>query len=268
MDIKEIPQRRLTGRRDAIATDPFDAPKRQGTFYETAIEPSVGLDTVWSKHDPLSYITLTERKLSPVLTSVRRRDIQDLKVLSESSVVVSSGIVRQVLEIMGSSSESGNTMLSSLQGGKSLNARAQVKLFEVQTAMRNIKAEDQKLQYETADFATRIMPGLIGQLQSVERRIAVELTPIVRASGDDADKLRSELATTRTLELKRLNDEIDLFTRRKRRRFRWLRRGVYLALEWTLIGLMWLAWFVVVVVRIARTSIRGFFGVMKWLLWL
>ena len=267
-DVGEIPQHRSTGRRGAITNDLFEPLKRQGTVYEIAIEPSASLATVWPKHDPLSYMMVTERKLLPFLTTVKRRDVQDLEVLCGSSLVVSSEIVRQVLEITELSPDSRDIMLLSLQEGKALNARAQVKLLEIQTLLRDIRTDNQESHHETTDFATRIIPEIIEQLGSMERRIAVQLTPVVRASGDHADKLSSELATTRTLELKRLNDEIDLFTRRKRRRFRWLRRSVYLALEWTLIGLMWWAWFVVVMVRIVRNSIGGFLAIMRWLLWM
>ena len=258
---------RPTERRHAIANHLSHPPRRQQTFYETALEPHRDQDSQWPGSDALHFMNITERLLSPLSVAVHRKDVEIIKCLSQSSAVVSGEITQQVFELRQRSSRPEISCQPALATSRSVNAYAQAKILEAKAITLAVGSKSQAMDQEIMGLSANVMPGITKQLQVIERKISSELTPAVRISGVDADKLSAELATTRTLELKRLNDSIDLFTRRKRRRFRWLRRGVYLLLEWTLVGLMWWAWLVVVMIKIMRVSIGGFIATFKWLLW-
>ena len=105
-------------------------------------------------------------------------------------------------------------------------------------------------------------------IKAIDNRMTTELTPLVRASADDADALNTQLATSQRLTVKRLNDSIDLIMRRRRRRLRYIRRGGYLLLEWTLLALMWLVWLIVVMIRLVRGTVLGVVNSVRWLFWL
>ena len=259
---------RPTERRHAIANHLSHPPRRQQTFYETALEPRRDQDSEWPGPDALQFMNITERLLSPLSTPVHSKDVGIIRCLSQSSAVVSGEITQQVFELRQKSSQPETFYQPTIDTNKSVNAHAQAKILEAKAIVLAIGSRSRAMDQEIKGLSTNVMPGFIRLLQEFECKMSSELTPAVRVSGVDADKLSAELATTRTLELKRLNDSIDLFARRKRRRFRWLRRGVYLLLEWTLVGLMWWAWLVVVMIKIMRTSIGGLVATFKWLLWL
>ena len=255
-------------RRDAIVNDLSKPPRRQETVYETAIEPKLMENSQWPNNDQLEFLRITERLLSPIKTHVLPKDIYALQRLNESAITVSREIMRQIQEVRVLSSEPQKLDHLARTKGFAMNAFAQAKILQAHGIMQNVQCGSEAIDQAVSGFSKETMPVFVRQLEAIEYKISSELTPIVRNSGNDADKLGSELATTRTLELKRLNDSIDLFIRRKRRRLRWLRRGVYFLLEWTLLGLMWWAWLVVVLIKISRTSIGGFFAAVRWLLWL
>ncbi|KAI9682062.1 MAG: hypothetical protein M1817_000116 [Caeruleum heppii] len=108
--------------------------------------------------------------------------------------------------------------------------------------------------------------ALQNRITSIRDRVNNEVTPLVRRTADEADTFSAELTTTHTLAVKNLNDSVDLMLRRRRRRFRWLRRGGFVLLEWVLLGVMWWAWFIVVLVRLVRGIVGGVFGAGRWLL--
>ncbi|MCJ1330215.1 hypothetical protein MMC10_006898 [Thelotrema lepadinum] len=256
-----------TQRRHAIANHLSHPPTRQQTFYETALEPPSDQDSQWPGPDSLHFMNVTERLLSPLSATVKKKDVGILQCLSQSVAVISTETVQQV-ELRKDSPRLEPSNQSSLGVNKSVNAYSLTKIMEAKATIVAVRFKSQAMDQEIMALSANVMPRINGRLQDIERKISSELTPAVRRSGDDADKLGAELATTRTLELKRLNDSIDLFTRRKRRRLRWLRRSVYLLLEWTLVGLMWWAWLVVVMIKIMRISIGGFISTFRWLLWL
>ena len=56
--------------------------------------------------------------------------------------------------------------------------------------------------------------------------------------------------------------------RRRKRRFRWLRRGGWVLVEWLLVGVMWYVWFMVVLTRVVMGVGKGVVGSLRWLFWL
>jgi len=63
-------------------------------------------------------------------------------------------------------------------------------------------------------------------------------------------------------------DVIEKMLRRRRRRFRWVRRGMWLGVEWVLVGFMWYVWFVVMMLRAVLGIGTGTIKAVRWLLWL
>ncbi|KAK7757022.1 hypothetical protein SLS62_001038 [Diatrype stigma] len=103
---------------------------------------------------------------------------------------------------------------------------------------------------------------------ALRARLAADLSERARRCADDADDVGRDLLDARRLEVKRLTDDMDHMLRRRRRRFRWVRRAGWLALEYMLVGLMWWVWFIVVVSRVFVGLGRGVWGGVRWLFWL
>ncbi|CRK36982.1 hypothetical protein BN1723_020611 [Verticillium longisporum] len=91
---------------------------------------------------------------------------------------------------------------------------------------------------------------------------------MTRAAADEADETSRDLAFGQRLKIKAVVDVIDKMLRRRRRRFRWVRRALWLGVEWGLVGIMWYVWFVVMILRVFVGFGKGVVGGVRWLLWL
>ncbi|KAL8719025.1 MAG: hypothetical protein Q9225_003906 [Loekoesia sp. 1 TL-2023] len=147
-------------------------------------------------------------------------------------------------------------------------ARAQEHLLTAKLIVAEIDSTNQAIRDKAESFSNETAEDLHQKFKELDERVSGTLVPRVRASADDADALSMELTTTHTLSVKRLTDGVEALLRRRRRRGRWVRRGAYVILEWMLLGIMWMVWLVVVVVRLARGVVRGMVGVVRWMLWL
>ncbi|KAI9767117.1 MAG: hypothetical protein M1840_005906 [Geoglossum simile] len=122
---------------------------------------------------------------------------------------------------------------------------------------------------ETANrFKDVTVSDLHDKIIAVREHVSIRLSPFVQEAADDADAFSTELSTTHTLAVKQLNDRVDKMIRRRKRRLRKLRKWGYALLEWTLLGVMWWVWLIVVVVRMIRITTKGFVNGVRWLLWL
>jgi len=117
-------------------------------------------------------------------------------------------------------------------------------------------------------FCNTTIQDLVDKMENLQTRIVGNLTPMARKAADEADEVSKDLVTSQTLKVKRITDTMDKMLRRRRRRFRWLRRGGWLMVEWALVGIMWLVWFLVVFIRVVMGVGRGVVGATRWLLWL
>jgi hypothetical protein len=118
-------------------------------------------------------------------------------------------------------------------------------------------------------FSTKTTPALHRDLQALDDLVDNQLTPRVRIAADQAGDLSMKLATTSTLAVKGLNDIIDgALRRRKRGPIRYIRRVGYTLIEWTVVGLLWAIWLVVMVFRVCFGTVRGVFNAVRWLLFL
>ncbi|KAK1774949.1 hypothetical protein QBC45DRAFT_22323 [Copromyces sp. CBS 386.78] len=123
-------------------------------------------------------------------------------------------------------------------------------------------------QSSVAVFQTQTAPRMTNRVEALRARLNGELTEMTRRAAEEADDAGGDLMTHQRLKVKRVVDVIDRIVRRRRRRFRWVRRAGWLAVEWVLVGFMWYVWFVVMIARVFLGVGRGVVGVGRWLLWL
>lgn len=198
---------------------------------------------------------------------VTKRDIARVEALLLSSGVKANEISRRGQEIDELPSEALQSLPEKFQHQVLRVPRSQGHMFAARILIEDIEVSAQRLQNAEEQFLNTSNDKLHGQLRVLEKRLTQELTPSVRGFADDADALSTELTTIHTLNFKQLNDSIEILLRRRRRRFRWIRRGGYVLLEWTLLGIMWWVWLIVVMVRIMRCTIGALIGSLRWLFW-
>lgn len=131
-----------------------------------------------------------------------------------------------------------------------------------------IKTSGQRWQASADRFTTKTAPEFQKRIWTVRSRIGDDLSQMTRHAADEADETNRELALDHPLRVKHVIDVIEKLLRKRRRRFRWLRRGLWLAVEWALVGIMWYVWFVVMILRIFIGFGKGVWGGVRWLLWL
>ncbi|KAM7208991.1 hypothetical protein V8F20_000600 [Naviculisporaceae sp. PSN 640] len=133
---------------------------------------------------------------------------------------------------------------------------------------QSIQSSAQQWQLSSEQFTSETAPRLENRVEQLRGKLAGELTDLTRQAAEDADEAYTDLVTGQRLKVKRVQDFIDKMLRRRRRRFRWVRRAGWLAVEWALVGFMWYVWFVVMIARVLLAVFRGVVGVGRWLLWL
>ncbi|EFQ25624.1 hypothetical protein CGRA01v4_02319 [Colletotrichum graminicola] len=140
--------------------------------------------------------------------------------------------------------------------------------FAATTLGSSIRCSGQEWQ-KTADlFVSDTVPSLHRRVEDVRRRVATDLSAMTRAAADEADETSRDLTLGQRLKIKHTLDVIETMLRRRRRRFRWVRRAMWLAVEWVLVGFMWYVWFVVMILRVFWGVGKGVVGAVRWLLWL
>lgn len=132
----------------------------------------------------------------------------------------------------------------------------------------SVKTSTDRWQASADKFAHETSPGLHADLEALRIRLGVDLSSMARAACDDADETNRQVAQTQRLQVKVVVDVIEKMLRRRRRRFRWVRRGLWLGVEWVLVGFMWYVWFVVMMLRGILGIGTGAVRAVRWLLWL
>lgn len=226
---------------------------------ESRARPTPGDKRQWS---------ISDRGLSAVRGTITKRDIARVRALLLSSGVKASEIVRRAEEIPANPSPLLQGLEDVFNGNLPHLPRSQEYIVAGRTLVSNIETTTQNLRDTADEFSHVTVDKLHHQIKDIDDRVNFELTPLVRAAADDADAFSTELTTTHTLAVKQLNDSVDLILRRRRRRLRWVRRWGWAMLEWTLLGVMWMVWFVVMVIQLVRSTIAAFVGGVRWLLWL
>ena len=212
--------------------------------------------------------SISDRGISAVRGTITKRDIARVRALLLSSGVKAAEIVRRNDEAPTRPPALLQDLQDVITDPIPLIPASQEIVFAARSLVTDIEKTNQQLRDGAESFSARIVEHLHSQIKAVDERVNYKLTPLVRTAADDADAFSTELTTTHTLAVRQLNDSIDMVLRRRRRRFRWIARGGWAMLEWTVLGLMWVVWLAVVIVRIIRGAINGAIGGMRWLLFL
>ena len=202
---------------------------------------------------------------SPVRATSNKREIAHIRAL-----LLSSGI--KAKEICRRASETREPIPPFLQNISERPLprvpRSQEHVLAARVLIRNIELTHVALKDAKERFSSQTLNRLHDRIKSIDNGVQNKLSLLVRACADDADAFGVELTTTHTLAVKQLNDSVNQVMRKRRRRLKWIRRAGYVLLEWTLLGIMWWAWLVVVMIRLIRGGVRGVIGGVRWLLWL
>ena len=212
--------------------------------------------------------SISDRGVSTIHGTVNKRDVARVRALLLSSGVKANEIARRAEEVPEKLAPFLQELEGLFKGSIPHVPRSQEPLLAAKILTSNIETSTQKVRDDADHFSRTTIEGLHDQIKAIDERVTVELTPLVRASADEADSFSTELTTTHTLAIKQLNDSIDYILRQRRRKFRNMRRLGWATVEWTLLGVMWMVWLAVVIVRLVRGSIGAFVKGLKWLLWL
>ncbi|ATY64192.1 hypothetical protein A9K55_004521 [Cordyceps militaris] len=137
-----------------------------------------------------------------------------------------------------------------------------------QTLTSHMQRAGQRWQTAADRFTSHTGPALHRRVGAVRSRVADDLAPLTRAAVEEADEASRSLALDQPLRIKHVVDTIEKMLRRRRRRLRWLRRGLWLSVEWLVVGFMWYVWFVVMILRVFLGIGKGIWTGVKWVLWL
>ena len=212
--------------------------------------------------------SIGHRSISAARGVVTSRDVARVRALLLSSGVKANEIIRRAHEIRETPSPLFLELQRVSKGPLPHVSRAEEHTLAANVCARTIDDSSQKIRDAAERFSNETLEDLHKQIKDIDEQVTHKLTPSVRAFADDADAFSTQLTTTHVLEVKQLNDSVDAILRRRRRRLRWIRRGGYVVLEWTLLGIMWWAWLIVAIIRLVRGTVKGLSTVIRWLLWL
>ena len=213
--------------------------------------------------------SISDRGVSATIRdTISTPDIARVRALLLSSGIKANEIIRRAdaipnapSQLLQGLSDVVNRSLPTVPLAQEHVVAARLLIAEMENSNRQLHdAEDR--------FTNITVKELSGKIRVIDKRISDSLSPLVRDSADDADSFSATLTTTHTLAVKQLNDNVDRILRRRRQRSRLLRRGGWAVLEWALLGVMWMVWFVVVIVRLVRGVVTGCVRGVRWLFWL
>ena len=212
--------------------------------------------------------SISDREVSTIHGTVNKRDVARVRALLLSSGVKANEIARRAEEVPEKLAPFLQELEGLFKGSIPHVPRSQEPLLAARILISNIETSTQKVRDDAEDFNRTTIEGLHDQIKAIDELVTGKLTPLVRASADEADSFSADLTTTHTLAIKQLNDSIDFILRQRRRKFRNMRRLGWATVEWTLLGVMWMVWLAVVIFRLVRGSVGAFVKGLKWLLWL
>ncbi|KAL7969110.1 hypothetical protein HDV63DRAFT_395088 [Trichoderma sp. SZMC 28014] len=131
-----------------------------------------------------------------------------------------------------------------------------------------IQSWGQRWQSSADYFRDKTVHTLRTRVWEVRTHLADDLSEMARKAADEADEISRDLALGQPLKIKHVVDTMEKMLQTRRRRFRWLRRGLWLTVEWLLVGFMWYVWFMVMILRVFLGVGKGVLRGVKWLLWL
>lgn len=202
---------------------------------------------------------------------VTKREIARIQALFLSSGIKANEITRQAsqpIDLLNSKEPLYSEVAKLSQEQMDPVPNSQQHILAATVLSSDIQLSSRIWQAGADNFYNSTASSLFGRAENLHSHIADNLTPRVRAAADEADELSRNILTFQSLQIKRIINTMDNMMRRRRRRFRWLRRGGWVMVEWALVGVMWFAWFLVVFVRIFLGLGTGVVRSIRWLFWL
>ncbi|KAH6720604.1 hypothetical protein BKA61DRAFT_595187 [Leptodontidium sp. MPI-SDFR-AT-0119] len=238
--------------------------------------PITGLSSLETSHDHRPSLegrqwSISDRSPSEHRGPMNRREIARVRALLLSSGIKAKEISRRAGELKDLRTEK-EPLYEDIANMAHEDIEPVPKSQQHRLAARIISDDVQlssQIWQDSADtFVNDTVNELITRIGTLQHRLVDELTPMTRTAADEADEVSKDLVTSQMLKVKRIGDKIDKMTRTRRRRFRWLRRGGWVIVEWALVGIMWYVWFMVVIARVIMGVGRGVVGSVRWLFWL
>lgn len=196
--------------------------------------------------------SIADRGVSACKGQVTKRDIARVRALLLSSGVKANEIFRRAHEVADSPSSILKDVQSFSRGPLPGVPRSEEHNLAARIYAGTIDGSSQQIRDAAERYSNETLDSLQKQIEDIDERVTHKLTTSVRACADEADAFSAQLTTTHVLEIKQLNEKVDAILRKRRRRLRWVRRGGYVLLEWTLLGIMWWVWLIVVILRVIR----------------
>jgi len=228
---------------------------------ETSHESLVGRSRQWS---------ISDRGVSLHRGPMTKREIARIKALLLSSGIKAAEISRRAAELrdLGADEDLLYRDVAAL-ATESIKPvpKSQHHILAARILSTSIHTSTSHFQSSASLFTTTTIPSLLSATQTLHSKLSADLGPMSRRAADEADDVSRELVTSQTFDVKGVADKIDKMMRRRRRRFRWARRGGWVLVEWALVGVMWYVWAMVVCARVVMGVLRGVVGGVRWLFW-
>ena len=215
--------------------------------------------------------SISDRAVSVHRGPMTKQEIARVKALLLSSGIKANEIARRAAEPkdLRDTDEKPYADIASMARREVTSVpKSQQHLLAARILAEDIQFSSSMWQASADNFTGVIVQPWLDRIDTLRDKVVGNLTPMARKAADEADEVSIDLVIRQTLTVKRITDAMDRMMRRRRRRFRWLRRGGWLIVEWALVGVMWLVWFVVVFVRVVMGIGNGVIGVGRWLLFL
>jgi hypothetical protein len=239
--------------------------------------PVTGLSNLETSHDTRPSLEGTRQwSISDRGTSVNRGPMTKREIARIRALLLSSGIKAKEISHRAAELKDLRTDDDSRYKDVAMLAREEPKpvpksqehLLAARIISDDIQLSSQIWHTSADTFCNTTVSELLDKIETLRSRVGDSLTPATRKAADEADEVSKDLVTSQTLQVKSISDAIAKMMRRRSRKFRWLRRGGWVLVEWALVGVMWWVWFMVVLARIVIGVGCGAVAGVRWLFWL
>ncbi|KAG0642594.1 hypothetical protein HOY80DRAFT_917435 [Tuber brumale] len=189
------------------------------------------------------------------------------ELIRARAYILASGVVARGI----TSKRAGTSVLGRISDnndGVGIVVLAEQRMHSTDVVSREIASAEEEFVKKSRVFTNSTVVELKGLVDNIKSEIETRLATMLGEIADGASELNGELTTKCTLAVKAVNDDLSNVMRRKRRKFRWIRRAGYVMLEWVVLGVMWWAWLIVVVVRFLRVMVTWIVRGVRWILWI
>ncbi len=239
--------------------------------------PITGLSNLETSHDTRPSLegkrqwSISDRGTSVNRGPMTKREIARIRALLFSSGIKAKEISRRAAELQDLRTDEDfrykDVALLAREEPKPV-AKSQEHRLAARIISEDIQLSSQIWHTSADTFCNTTVSELLDKIETLRSRVGDSLTPATRKAADEADEVSKDLVTSQTLQVKSINDAIAKMMRRQSRKFRWVRRGGWVLVEWALVGVMWWVWFMVVLARIIIGVGRGAVAGFRWLFWL